>query len=114
MVAMSAAKELMEKQISIPSSLITQDFLLENNVTNLEELDEALPAMTLPGFVSPCWIKLLGGGESSDNDIVPVPTPVTERPSSSGKMLSWLTVPAAGLVLTVSFLLTCGSSSCLL
>eukprot|EP00985_Skeletonema_marinoi_P026055 scaffold19821_cov166-Skeletonema_marinoi.AAC.12 len=94
MVAKSAAKELMEKQLSIPSTLVTQDFLLENNVTSLRDLDVALPAMGLPDFVSACWIKTIGG----DDDVpVPTPTPTTEAPTteapSSGNMVSWLTVP---------------------
>ena len=114
MVAKAAAKELLEKEIGIPSILITQDFLLENNVTNLIELAEALPAMALPGFVSACWIKSIGGGgeespvtEAPNNEISPVPTPVptpaTERPSSANML--GLTVHV-GVILIVSFLLT--------
>lgn len=110
MVAKAAAKELLEKEIGIPSILITQDFLLENNVTNLIELAEALPAMALPGFVSACWIKSIGGGEEEspvteapNNEIAPVPTPATERPSSANML--GLTVHV-GVILIVSFLLT--------
>ncbi|KAL7494333.1 LOW QUALITY PROTEIN: hypothetical protein ACHAWT_003073 [Skeletonema menzelii] len=111
MVAKAAAKELLEKEIGIPSILITQDFLLENNVTNLMQLVEALPEMALPGFVSACWIKSIGGGgeespvtEAPNNEIAPVPTPATERPSSAN-MLGLLTVHV-GVILIVSFLLT--------
>ena len=103
MVAKAAAMELMEKEISIPSSLITQEFLLENNVTNLMEVDDALPAMKLSGFVSACWIQsLIDNAPSSDS--VPVPTPVTTDPPSSGNMVSWLTVPV-GMILIMNYLL---------
>ena len=112
MVAKTAAKEMIppfEKEISIPSTLITQELLLENNVTNLSELDDALPAMKLPGFVSACWIQSLGGGEppvddAPSSDVAPVPTPVTTDPPSSGNMVSWLTVPV-GMILIMSYLL---------
>jgi simple sugar transport system substrate-binding protein len=87
MVAKSAAKELMEKELIIPSTLITQAFLLENNVTNLNNLDDKLPAMRLLDFVTSCWIESLNEGP-----IVPPPTPATEAPSS-GNMASWLAVP---------------------
>ena len=103
MVAKAAAMELMEKEISIPSTLITQEFLLENNVTNLMEVDDALPAMKLSGFVSACWIQSLIDNAPSSNS-VPVPTPVTTDPPSSGNMVSWLTVPV-GMILIMNYLL---------
>eukprot|EP00984_Skeletonema_dohrnii_P014028 scaffold5864_cov93-Skeletonema_dohrnii-CCMP3373.AAC.6 len=62
----------MEKQLSIPSTLVTQDqeFLLENNVTSLRDLDEALPApaMGLPYLYLPVGSK---------RQPVPAPNPAT-------------------------------------
>ena len=57
----SAAKELMEKQLSIPSTLVTQEFLLENNVTSLRDLDEALSAMGCLTLYLPIGSKLWEG-----------------------------------------------------
>jgi ABC-type sugar transport system substrate-binding protein len=62
MVAKAVAKELGEEKVIIPSFLITQEFLLENNIKNMTELDAELPAMRMPDFVSSCWIESIGGG----------------------------------------------------
>jgi simple sugar transport system substrate-binding protein len=99
MVAKSAAKELKENELSIPSTLVTQEFLLENNVTNLRYLDDTLPSMALPGFVTACWITPIKpppteAPNSPNMPAItpPVSTPATEAPSS-GNMASWLAVP---------------------
>jgi simple sugar transport system substrate-binding protein len=43
--------------IKIPSTLITQDFLLDEDVKNTNQLLEALPELTLSDFVDACWIE---------------------------------------------------------
>jgi hypothetical protein len=38
------------KYVKIPSILVTQEFLVENGVRNMAELDDALPELTLSDF----------------------------------------------------------------
>ena len=59
MVAISASasgNDLGGDDIEIPVELVTQEFLLDNNVTNMDELVLIDPELTLPGFMQACWI----------------------------------------------------------
>ncbi|KAL9190571.1 hypothetical protein ACHAXT_000277 [Thalassiosira profunda] len=67
MVAIDAAGELNETQVTIPSVLVTQSYLLDNNITDLMELDDANPELELPDFMRACWIPESGTGENDDS-----------------------------------------------
>jgi len=57
MVAISASgNDLGGDDIEIPVELVTQEFLLDNNVTNMDELVLIDPELTLLGFMQACWI----------------------------------------------------------
>jgi simple sugar transport system substrate-binding protein len=90
-VSLSAANELTETQIKIPSTLITQEFLLENDVANLEGLDSAMPELTLPYFMQACWIRPIDIGSTINE---PSASVVPTLESSSLMLLlalaSWL------------------------
>ena len=86
MVALSAAGELpsdetttttisdsgeeVGRMITIPIALITRDFLVARNVTNMEILDDVMPELRLPEFVRACWIGSIADvptGSTTDN-----------------------------------------------
>lgn len=46
------AGENVPKYLMLPPALVTRDFLLKNHITNMDELDQALPAL---GESSLCW-----------------------------------------------------------
>ena len=55
------------RYVKIPSILVTQDFLVENGVHNMDELDDALPELTLSDFMQVCWIGGIVGVDDNDN-----------------------------------------------
>jgi len=69
MVAISASgNDLGGDDIEIPVELVTQEFLLDNNVTNMDELVLIDPELTLPGFMQACWIdSIVIGTDDSDS-----------------------------------------------
>ena len=104
-------------ELSIPSVLVTQDFLLAEDVTNMNELGNKLPAMRLPDFVTACWIGPIGGQTdmppttttttTTPAGNVPSPTPDTISPTptapSSGNVARLLTVPICVVFVMVYF-----------
>jgi len=73
MVAISASgNDLGGDDIEIPVELVTQEFLLDNNVTNMDELVLIDPELTLPGFMQACWIDsiVIGTDDSDSVDVV--------------------------------------------
>ncbi|KAL7535741.1 hypothetical protein ACHAWF_005254 [Thalassiosira exigua] len=87
MVALAASGELEETQIKIPSTLVTQSFLLENDVNTLDDLDVAMPEILLPDFLQTCWIEpigydSLGGSQASSPQDVETASP-TQKPTSA-------------------------------
>ena len=77
MVATSAANQLEDTFVTIPSFLITQEFLLANQVTNLNELDDTMPEIKLPEIASECWITNVDFSEAVDNTRAPTAVPIT-------------------------------------
>jgi len=64
--------------IEIPVTLVTQKFLEENKVTNMDELLLFDPELALPGFMQACWIDPIVGSAvndetSSSNNVVEDP-----------------------------------------
>lgn len=55
-LALHMAGELEESLVEFPPILITQDFLRENNVNNMEDLREAEPALNISDVSSADWI----------------------------------------------------------
>ena len=100
-------------ELRIPSVLVTQDFLLAEDVTNMNELDDKLPAMRLPDFVTACWIRPIGGQtdmpSTTSTGNVPPPTPAGDVPPptptapSSGNVARLLTVPVCVVFVMVCF-----------
>ena len=45
--------------VQLPSFLFTQEFLLQEEITNLEELLRAMPELRMPHIASACWIDPL-------------------------------------------------------
>ena len=73
MVAISASgNDLGGDDIEIPVELVTQEFLLDNNVANMDELVLIDPELTLPGFMQACWIDsiVIGTDDSDSVDVV--------------------------------------------
>ena len=66
------------RYVKIPSILVTQELLVKNGVSNMEELNAVLPELTLPDFMQVCWIGNAGepsingadgnGGSENDNN----------------------------------------------
>ena len=59
--ALLAAGEEVESQIVVEPALITQEFLLENEITTIEELREQLPDLDTPDLVTAPWFSALEG-----------------------------------------------------
>lgn len=55
-MAQEMAGELGTKEVVFPGVLVTQQFLLENNITNMDELRAAMPELNLTEEVSADWI----------------------------------------------------------
>ena len=55
-LALHMADELTETKVEFPPILITQDFLRENDVNNMEDLREAEPALNIADVSSAEWI----------------------------------------------------------
>lgn len=54
--------------IEIPVTLVTQEFLIENDVTNMDELVSYKPELSLPNFMQACWIdSIVIGTDDSDS-----------------------------------------------
>ncbi|HLR95561.1 MAG TPA: substrate-binding domain-containing protein [Jiangellaceae bacterium] len=58
-LALHMADELDESLVEFPPILITQDFLLENDVSNMEDLREAEPALNIAEVSSADWIPVV-------------------------------------------------------
>ena len=58
--------------IEIPVTLVTQEFLVDNNVTNMDELVSYKPELALPDFMQACWIDsiVIGADDSDSTDDV--------------------------------------------
>jgi len=83
-VALAAANETSEitreettGQVKIPSTLITQAFLRDQDISNMSELEAAKPELVLPDLMQACWI--CSPFRSCQN-------PEEEGPSSSGSV----------------------------
>jgi simple sugar transport system substrate-binding protein len=55
-MALELAGELNNKSVEFPGVLITQQFLLDNGITNMEQLRAAMPELNLTGSLSADWI----------------------------------------------------------
>ena len=68
MVAISASgNDLGGDDIEIPVELVTQEFLLDNNVANMDELVLIDPELTLPGFMQACWIDSIAYNSTAND-----------------------------------------------
>ena len=68
MVAISASgNDLGGDDIEIPVELVTREFLLDNNVTNMDELVLIDPELTLPGFMQACWIDSIAYNSTAND-----------------------------------------------
>ena len=56
-VSLSLTGELKDTKVLLPPTLITRQFLLDNDVKNEEELNAKLPEFRLEGAVTAGWIK---------------------------------------------------------
>ena len=65
-VALSLTGELKETKILLPPTLITRQFLLDNDVKSEEELNRKLPGFTLTDAVTADWIKAAGTKTASN------------------------------------------------
>ncbi|KAL3924925.1 MAG: hypothetical protein SGILL_000746 [Bacillariaceae sp.] len=65
MVALSATGDLASSDIVIPTTLITQEFLLDNQVSSMETMRAAMPEIQLDDFVEACWMKATFDNETS-------------------------------------------------
>ena len=74
-------------ELSIPSVLVTQDFLLAEDVTNMNELNNKLPAMRLPDFVTACWIRPIGGQTDVPPTTTTTPAGNAPPPTPPGNVL---------------------------
>ena len=52
--------------IEIPVTLVTQEFLMENDVKNMDELVSYKPELALPDFMQACWIDSIVIGTDAD------------------------------------------------
>ncbi|HET8725898.1 MAG TPA: substrate-binding domain-containing protein [Alphaproteobacteria bacterium] len=57
-LAMLIAGEDPGRQVIVPPTLITQDMLLENDITNMEELSAKLPQFAHADVLVPAWMPL--------------------------------------------------------
>lgn len=55
-LALQMAGELKEKSVDFPPILVTQDFLRENNINNMEDLRKAEPSLNISDVSSADWI----------------------------------------------------------
>lgn len=62
-MALELAGELDTKEVVFPGVLVTQDFLLENEIQNMEDLRAALPELDLRTVSAASWITPLTFGE---------------------------------------------------
>jgi simple sugar transport system substrate-binding protein len=53
------AGELDENEYQFPGVLITRDFLLENNIANMDDLRSSLPALSLTEVMAADWIPVV-------------------------------------------------------
>jgi simple sugar transport system substrate-binding protein len=76
MVALSMAGELSNVEteeggtLTIPTTLITQDFLATKNIASMDILVEAMPELQLQDFMRACWIgfiKPVTSGSTTDD-----------------------------------------------
>ena len=114
--------------IKIPVVLVTQEFLVENDVTNMNDLVASNPELLLPNFMQVCWIDPIvlddmtaaveeyddgqgGGGDEQDDmeEGSPTPVPVTgdrDDDSTSSSSTS-LVANASSLVMWLA--IVCGA-----
>lgn len=59
-MALELAGEVEEREVVFPGTLVTQDFLREENITNLEGLREALPELSMTDAATADWIPTVG------------------------------------------------------
>jgi simple sugar transport system substrate-binding protein len=55
-MALELAGEVDAREVVFPGTLVTQDFLLENDVENMEQLREALPELNMADVATAPWI----------------------------------------------------------
>ena len=113
--------------IKIPVVLVTREFLVENDVTNMNDLVASNPELLLPNFMQVCWIDPIvlddmtaaveeyddgqGGGDEQDDmeEGSPTPVPVTgdrDDDSTSSSSTS-LVANASSLVMWLA--IVCGT-----
>ena len=56
-LALQLAGQLGSKQVVFPGVLVTQSFLLENQIKNMDQLRGKLPALNLANIASAAWIE---------------------------------------------------------
>ncbi|GGE10902.1 sugar ABC transporter substrate-binding protein [Aureimonas endophytica] len=59
-VALALTGELKDTKVLLPPTLITRQFLLDNDVKNEEQLNAKLPEFRLEGAVTASWIRPVG------------------------------------------------------
>ena len=110
MVALAAAGELASNKPMVPSFLFTREFLLENAITSMEDLNSAMPKILLPDFMTACWIETASDVQSASNvteDAVDQPQeaqPEVESPAQSPDAASCayaVQTLVAGLLMTM-------------
>jgi simple sugar transport system substrate-binding protein len=55
-MALELAGQQVDRSVDFPGVLVTQQFLLDNNITNMEELRAAMPELNLADVQSADWI----------------------------------------------------------
>lgn len=59
-MALEMAGEQATRTEQFPGVLVTQDFLVENNVKNMDDLRAALPELNLTSVAAPAWMPTIG------------------------------------------------------
>lgn len=59
-MALELAGEVEEREVVFPGTLVTQDFLREENISNLEGLREVLPELSMSDAATADWIPTVG------------------------------------------------------
>jgi hypothetical protein len=69
--------------IEIPIALITRDFLVTNDVTNMDTLGDVMPELLFPDFVRACWI-------GSVEDVPPPESTTTDDLTSASSVVDFM------------------------
>lgn len=58
-MALELAGEVSERELVFPGTLVTQDFLMKNDIKNLEQLREELPELNMTEVATADWIPVI-------------------------------------------------------